>query len=261
MPENLLSVLSTACFALAFAVGAPRACEWCGLGILLRVGFFALLRPSELCRILRSHVVLPIDALRGAGPKAILALPDPKTSNVLGRWQFALVTDPLTLEWLTWWCEGLRDADRLFPLSRVSANRLMKELLESMGLSKCGFSLGSLRGGGATARYMAGISIEQFLFQGRWRSVNSLQHYIQEAVASLVIAKLPASAVALGQQLLDLHPKGVRPPLAPWPAWFPSLKDKRVLLARQVARASRNFGHGRSAVEVGGAPELSSSLR
>ena len=54
----------------------------------------------------------------------------------------------------------------------------------------------SLRPGGATACYLAGMSLEGLMWRGRWESVATLRHYVQEAAAAMVEAEIPPHALA-----------------------------------------------------------------
>ena len=57
-----------------------------------------------------------------------------------------------------------------------------------------GFTLASLRGGGATFHYLAGTSLPDIAWQGRWASLRTLEIYIQEVAALTSLGELPASS-------------------------------------------------------------------
>ena len=59
----------------------------------------------------------------------------------------------------------------------------------------------SLRAGGATASYLSGLSLEKLMWRGRWESVMTLRHYIQEAAAAMVEAEVPSTSLAALQFL------------------------------------------------------------
>ena len=84
-------------------------------------------------------------------------------------------------------------------------------MLELQGV---GFSLGSLRSGGATARFAASQNVAAIKFQGRWAAVRSLESYLQEAVCSLVAAELPNPRPTLA--FAALSEDFASPPSRPW---------------------------------------------
>ncbi len=53
-----------------------------------------------------------------------------------------------------------------------------------------GYTLASLRGGGATALYLLGASLEDISWLDRWASKRTLESYIQEVAALLSLSAL-----------------------------------------------------------------------
>ena len=54
-----------------------------------------------------------------------------------------------------------------------------------------GYTLASLRGGGATALYLLGASLEHVAWLGRWASKRTLGIYIRKVAALLSLGALP----------------------------------------------------------------------
>ncbi len=59
------------------------------------------------------------------------------------------------------------------------------------GLRVTQFTPAGLRAGGKTHGYLCGSTGEQLMWRGRWETLSSLRHSIQEAVTTLPIAHLP----------------------------------------------------------------------
>ena len=71
-------------------------------------------------------------------------------------------------------------------------------VVEELGLADCHFTLGSLRGGGATHSFRVHRNLGQLQYAGRWKRAETLKHYIQEALAVQVVSQAPQES----QQLL-----------------------------------------------------------
>ena len=67
------------------------ALTWTGVGIALRLGFHAMLRPKEIVSLLRADVILPSDMMQSYGQHAIIRLASPKKRRFMGRDQLAVV--------------------------------------------------------------------------------------------------------------------------------------------------------------------------
>ena len=77
-------------------------------------------------------------------------------------------------------------------------------IISMLGLKTCGFTLGSLRAGGATAHFLVHHNIGTLMFRRRWASVKTLGHYIQIALASQAYAAIPMAQRQLVEALSDL---------------------------------------------------------
>jgi hypothetical protein len=90
------------------------------------------------------------------------------------------------------------------------------------------FTLGSLRAGGATAKFMAGTEVSALKYWGGWSSEKSLACYIQEATAMHVWSSMSDSVAralelrvaAQGDLLLDPLP-------VPWLTFVPRRLESR----------------------------------
>ena len=241
MPHSVLQCMfATAClYGLAWEPG--HAQQWLSFAIALRVGFFGLLRPSELLGLLSGCVALPSGLLLHASQQVVITITRPKTRATAGRMQFCLIHDALTIAWMEWFCVDVPPFVKLFPLSPQRFRQLWDRALESLRLGNLGLTPASLRAGGATHLFLSGVPLDRIKFAGRWKVLSSLEHYIQEAMSTLVLHHIRPEAVPLLRHLLA-QPIGPLPPLAPWPAFFGRQQQihlTRISRARHAVDTSR----------------------
>ena len=220
MPLPILNAAFVYALHLGFTADVCRAALWIPLAVCLRIGYFGLLRPVEIDQLTRQHLALPADAALGIGQRWVCTVVDPKNRLFAGRLQFAIVDDTCTLEWTAWLLRGVPAAWRLFPGTQASFAALFRELFERMRLGGLGFTPASLRAGGATNMFLDGVSIDRLKFQGRWRALGTLEHYIQEAVSCLILCRLEPNEAARVTQLNQFFANGAGPPAEPWHAHF-----------------------------------------
>jgi hypothetical protein len=204
---------------------------WMAMGVLLETGFFALLRPGELLALTRDHVSLAGQLLSVGAGYAVCMIKNPKNRRQFGLTQFAVVRSKNTSDWLGWLCSELLGPEKLWPGTVGDFRDRFKVLLKYLALESVGFVLASLRAGGATYLFMAGIDPPRIKFYGRWASERSLGHYLQESVA----AQLANSTSVKSQKLISLVLSSCDDLLVP-PAFPPSAKYPRKATARGVAR-------------------------
>ena len=92
------------------------------MSVLLRVGFYALLRPGEIFGLRRAHVQI---VMADNKKVAIISIISPKTRRVFGRSQYVLVSDVTAVLWLEWLIEGLSPSIKLWPGDGVSFRRIL----------------------------------------------------------------------------------------------------------------------------------------
>jgi hypothetical protein len=68
--------------------------------------------------------------------------------------------------------------------------------LQRLGLPTGLYTLGGLRGGGATHRYINEEDTLRIMRMGRWTAVRTLEHYLQEATCLLSTLGWPTAAHA-----------------------------------------------------------------
>ena len=163
-------------------VGALRR-RWWTAALAFWLGFVCLLRPGELLGLKRGDVSLPESSGgESDGLGAVIIIRQPKTRRVW-REQFVICTDPALVRWLCWWIHGLADGRPLFNISRYQLNKCFKSLAGDLGLDECGYTLGSLRAGGATDHFQRHRNLGELQYLGRWKQASTLQFYLHEAYA------------------------------------------------------------------------------
>jgi hypothetical protein len=214
IPESVVWVMA-ACALEEGIRGGPEAVHWLSFAVLCQVGFACLLRTGELLGLRAKDI--RITATASGEPCAILALPRPKNRAFMGRNQFVVLRCPYRIRWLRWLVEGLPPSCRLWPSDARKFAAYFSSTLGHLQLSDLRLTPGSLRPGGATQLFVDGMEVHRLLFVGRWKSVQSLQCYIQEAMAQSVWESVPCHVQSLlSAQVQAARALLVRAPLVPW---------------------------------------------
>ena len=229
LPEALVLAISRWALARGLGSSNSESCLWTRFGVGLRVAFYALLRPGELCTLTRLCVSLPQGCLtlEGSSPRAVLVIIAPKNWRFAGRHQTAYLDDQATISWLAWMCEGLSDLSLVFP-SLHQMRRLLAIALDALHLQGLNICLASLRAGGATELFKKTHNLPIVQYAGRWASVRTLLHYIQEASSSQALLQLPLEARACVIWLRENMRMLDRTPRVPRAAIFDSTSFREV---------------------------------
>ena len=208
--------------AISFSQGLEHAGFshlFCCFSVLVRVGFFCLLRPGELTRLRAGDVLLPAE--HEESTSAVLRIVNPKNAQFMGRCQFAMLHDGSTIAWLRWLVHGLPSGCKLWPSSANRFRSVFTYMMKTMELSHLKLGPGSLRPGGTTHQFRAGISVARLKFWGRWASESSLNVYVQECMARLVECSLSSESQV---SVIDVCRRSqlfwTGPPAVPWQALF-----------------------------------------
>lgn len=153
--------------------------------------FEGYLRCGDLLALRGGEIAVPGDVrlagLAGGGIRL-----DGKT----GRNQFVTLDSDLAVSALRWLQRHTRPGDRVCPWSYGQLRYRFLRALKACGLDQMGFTLHSIRHGGATAAFAAGRSLDHIAMIGRWRCLKSLQRYVQTGRAVLLQLALPAQVQA-----------------------------------------------------------------
>lgn len=164
------------------------------------VSFDCFLRVGEMTRIRYEDVAMPNDPRMGAvHAHMVLRLAQTKT----GLNQSVSVDDPVVRRALHRYLLAypFMSRDRIFPFSPAAFRRTIREVSESLGLSRIPFVPHSFRHGGATHYFFRGVSIEDIMFRGRWVALESTRRYITTARALLLLNTIPPRLHDAGRAL------------------------------------------------------------
>ena len=187
-----------------YLTGQDR-CNCISLVVFLVVGFFGLLRPGEIFRLRFDDIGLPTDMAIAGEKVAVIMIKEPKNRLTYGRNQFVHLEDPLAIVWISWWKSLFSPGEFLFP-SRKVLTILFKDVLAELSLDSVGYTFGGLRAGGATSHFRVRRDIVSLQYLGRWQSLRTISHYLQEAMsAQLRVTMPPASVTKLESWLRFSH--------------------------------------------------------
>ncbi len=241
IPPLVFSCMFIYALLMGFQCTGPTARDWITFAVGLRCCFEGLLRPGEFCALTSWCVAVPAGRLHGLVRNGMMTVVNGKNRRIFGRIQIALLDEGIGLRWLTWLTRGMNPGTRLFHGGTAKFRRLFAVATRALGVESLKLNPASLRAGGATHLFVSGAyDIGRIQYRGRWGSLSTLQHYLQEASASLVLLRLSDSVV---EQLLALQENGSvfeQPPHSPWnsffdrprPQWTPKRSSRRSALRR-----------------------------
>ena len=192
---------------LALAAAAMAALEGnIGVAIAILLGFDAWLRISEVAALTAADVFDTTSARDLVARGVSVFLAQCKT----GRRQAVRLEDAATARLVVAWAVAARrqggNTTRLFgspALLRDTLSRCLRALDDgSMDLHGLCFVWHSLRHGGASRAYLAGMPLADVLTRGRWKAERSGRHYIQAGRQLLLTQRLPVAASALAKRLM-----------------------------------------------------------
>jgi len=179
-PGECRPVISGPILCAAISVAGMRGWRfWIGVSM---IGFLGMLHPAENLKLCRQDLVLPKDALVNA------------------RRQHAKIDDPFAVRYLEALYGSRPLSFRLFPGSVTVYRRQWDAIMHLLEVPHSRQSRGatpaSLRGSGATHLYLATEDIQLIAWRGRWTKVKTIEFYLQEVAAQLILHHLSDSAKA-----------------------------------------------------------------
>lgn len=189
--------------------------QWWATGLALWLGFTGLLRPAEVLGLRIGDVSFSSTISgREVDPGMVVVVRSPKTKRIWHR-QFVLCRDHRLECWMKWWVAGRSRGKSLFGLTRYTWTKYFNLVLEDLQLHRCGFTLGSLRAGGATNHFRQFGNLGTLQFLGRWTSSNTMQFYLQEAFSMHVESSLNDTSVRMLETLHMFTSLLDTPPFSP----------------------------------------------
>lgn len=194
--------------------GRAREGYWAAM-LATWLSFEGLLRPGETSELRISDLCFP-DGVSGEDSQEglVVTIRKPKTRR-LWQTQFVLIKCPELIAWLIWWCAGAPRDRLLFRMGRRQWYRLFRHGLERLLLQDRGFTLGSLRSGGATWHFRTFQNVSTLQYLGRWARADTLRYYLHEALT----VRVEAESLPEAKQHLEFAARHVsmlhKPPRSP----------------------------------------------
>ena len=150
---------------------------------------------GELAALCPENIRLPGLGVHGLVDKAVVCIQTPKSRRSLWRQQVATIADDRAIAWLSWLVQDTEAGSRNFPGGTLAFRRHMRVAMEALELSSSGFTPGGLRAGGTTDLFILGVEVARIRIMGRWKVMETLDHYVQEATAALALIRSQPSVV------------------------------------------------------------------
>ena len=171
------------------SVGGRVGYDWIAFAVELLCAFFGLMRPNEFLN-LRSDMIL-FHSGSSEGEKMLIKVLQPKNRRAMGKSQIVIITNKVCIRWMRWLLASCRDDQVLLTGGRHKFARLLGDALDTLGLDRSFLVPASLRAGGATYMFVDGMEVARLRLLGRWKCVNTLEHYVQEAASTLINNEIP----------------------------------------------------------------------
>ena len=182
---------------------AAATWSWPRVALTLLLGFFGLLRPSEICGLMRSDVLLPLD--HGMGGFLMLRIREPKSRWASSRQQYVRVGKEAPVAWLVQELGLIPLSSQIWPGSPATFSKRLA-VLSRATLGRADLVLPSgLRTGGATFVFQNSYEdLVRVQWRGRWKDSRMLAIYIQELSAAMVQMRLQQAEAARVSELAAL---------------------------------------------------------
>ena len=154
--------------------------------VYIMLCFHCLLRPGECCAFRWEDLQFGTGLEYFTFEVAVLAILNPKTQRTGARVQHVTVLQPPILEMLRQYCEKSDHSRPPFANYGSMRSRVTSYLNALLGAGHR-YTLGGLRGGGATFLYVQTNDVMLVQRRGRWASLKSLDHYVQEGATLLSV--------------------------------------------------------------------------
>ena len=192
-PGQCRAVLPTAAFRACLSLAALWGWKaWMGLVL---IGFLAMLHPSEMLGLCRRDLMFPGDCF-GHVRSLFVHLRSPKTARFARR-QHGRIDDDFAIRVIFSVFGALPLNTPLYPASAHTFRRQWNAVMAKLGIphkaATRGATPGVLRGSGATHFYLQCENIPLLSWRGRWSRQRTLEHYLQEVAAQMMLGELHSS--------------------------------------------------------------------
>ena len=177
---------------LLAAVSLAATWGWWKFAAVLLIGFHTLLRPSEVLFATHSHLILPGDLL-SALMIAYVRVDVPKTDRVYPK-QHGKISEVLVVEFLSAMYDDYPPHKFLCGGSAAQFRNRWNAVFSSLGLpvmeADSGVTPSALRGSGATWLHHVTEDIARIQWRGRWKRIHTLESYLQETAAQILLSSV-----------------------------------------------------------------------
>ena len=241
VPPLVLNAIVAFAFLRGFtSTTVTAARDWISMAVGCLISFDGLLRPGEWSALCPRLVAVPQHRYHGITSTALCTILNEKNRRVFGKIQIAIVECERAIAWLTWLSEGMPREALYLPGGTAKFQNLFKVAVKELGLEHLNITPGGLRAGGATFKFTNNImDIGKLKFRGRWASLSTLEHYIQEASATLIMMQMPLSQTEFLEKLVSAGERFQLPPALPWTAFFCRARQRNGLA--RIARSGQGL--------------------
>ncbi len=236
-PETIAHAIFVTSLLNGFWLEPERSHLWIPFGILCWVSFVGLLRPGEAVGLRGRDVVLPSFLHTALVDAAIVSIDNPKNRRYLGRRQVSKIDNKLATDWLRWLTDSMHPDLKLFPGSLATFRSLFRSACCALEIADLKLSPASLRAGGATHLFVGGMETSRLRILGRWKGLESLDHYVQIAASALTLIQTSPEVLEVLSQVRDHSDVFKLPPDAPWSVFF----SRTAQLRRHARWTSRDL--------------------
>lgn len=189
-PGTCRSVLPPAAIRAAICLACIWGWNlWAGLVLL---GFSAMLHPSEMISLCRRDLIFPMDVAMDSS-SLYIRVRDPKTARFARR-QHSRVDDDGVIQVAQALYSHLAGDAKLYPGSMSVFRRQWNAIFQRLGIpcsqASHGATPGVLRGSGATYLYHQTEDLTWVAWRGRWARLRTLEFYLQEVGAFVLVHSL-----------------------------------------------------------------------
>ncbi|CAE7376299.1 unnamed protein product [Symbiodinium sp. CCMP2592] len=189
------------------------------VGVVL-IGFLCMLHPSEYLPLTRGDLILPEDVF-SKDRIAYVSVKNPKTARFARR-QHCRLEDDSVLRFIEALFGPLPFDGRLYPGSMNTFRSQWNAVMQRLGIpykkADKGVTPGVLRGSGATHLYLETEDLVKVAWRGRWARQKTVEFYLQEVAAQVVLQSLPpesrariAGLAEFSSRVVEVYTRGVQP--------------------------------------------------
>ena len=180
--------------------------DWKCFAAILGIAFYGIARRGEPLRSFRQNLILPTDLLQDDLSTVFLRIENPKSRRRgLGRIQHISVDYKPLVVFLGRLYGSWSPERRLLDMSQSAFRRCWDAVLTALQIPlTAGLTPGGLRGGGCVSFFQGTSNVQLLLWKMRLRHQQTLEAYLQEAVACSIIPTFSETAKRRVQTMAGL---------------------------------------------------------